>query len=392
MERVVVVGGGLAGLESIRSLRELGYGGAITLVAAEPHLPYDRPPLSKQFLTRMTEDTTLEADWDAFGVELRLGCRATAFRDGLLETETGSLDFDGLVIATGAAPVRVPGASSAHVLRTVEDAIALRAAFVSGARVVIVGAGWIGAEVATAAAAARCRVTVVETLGAPLAVALGVEVGSLTISWYGEADVELRLGDAVEAVADDAVALASGEELRADCVVCAVGVRPETSWLRGSGVELDSRGCIVVDASLATTSPGIVAVGDCTAWESRLYGRHVHVEHWDNALRAPAIAAATLLGREAVYDPVPYIWSDQLGRSLQYVGHQLGADDLVLRGSPSGPAWSACWLAGGRLVALLAAGRPRDVSHARRVIAAGGEVDRDRLADPDTPLLVAAAL
>jgi 3-phenylpropionate/trans-cinnamate dioxygenase ferredoxin reductase subunit len=387
VERLIVVGGGLGGLESIRALRELEYSGRITLVSAERHLPYDRPPLSKEVLRGEVEHPELEADWDDFDVELRLGSPATALREGTLETERGPLDFDGLVIATGASPVRLPGAEGLHVLRTIEDAHALRNDFRAGARVLIIGAGWIGAEVATAAANRGAQVTVVEALEAPIARGLGETVGSLTSPWYAEAGIDLLLGVSVASVGGGTVALSSGDELDADCVVCGIGVRPETAWLQGSGVDLDPLGRVLVDESLATSQPGVVAVGDCTSWRSTLYGRHLHVEHWDNALRAPAVAAATLLGHAATYDPVPYFWSDQLGRHLQYVGHHEAEDELLFRGDPKEPTWSGCWLSEGRLAALVAVGRPRDVSHGRRVISSRAGVDVERLADPDVPVV-----
>ncbi|MCW2860789.1 MAG: FAD-dependent pyridine nucleotide-disulfide oxidoreductase [Actinoallomurus sp.] len=379
MERVVVVGGGLAGLRTVEALRAQGHTGSLALVAAEPHAPYDRPPLSKAVLRGETEDTTVAADFAALGCEPSLGRRATGLGEDL-ETTAGPLGFDGLVIATGATPIRLPGDGPQHVLRTIEDARALRAALRPGARLVIVGAGWIGAEVATAAAAAGCRVTVVEAADAPLAGAIGAEVGSRTAGWYAEAGVELRHGVKVASVGHGGLDLAGGGSIEADVVLTGIGVRPETSWLEGSGVVLENGA--VVDERLRTARTGVFAVGDCAAWWSPRFGRRLRVEHWDTALNAPDVAATNLLGGEREYDPVPYFWSEQFGRMVQYAGHHPAADTTLWRGDPAAGGWTVCWLSGDRLVAILAVDRPRDLLQGRRAIAAGAVVDTGLLADP----------
>ena len=387
MQRVVVVGGGLAGARSAQELRAQGFAGELVLLSAEPHLPYDRPPLSKQVLLGSAETTTLDVPWESLDVELRLSTTATALRRGAVVTDAGEVAYDGLVLATGSRAVLPPAWAGprVHVLRTVEDARALRAVLVPGARVVVVGAGWIGAEVATAAAAAGCRCTVVEAAATPLATALG-EHGLPTVPWYAAAGVDLRLSCPVDAVEDDAVVLADGERLPADAVVVGIGARPDTGWLQDSGLELD-RGALVVDEHLATGWPGVVAVGDCTAWWSRRFGARLHVEHWDEALHAPAVAAATLLGTPAVHDPVPYFWSEQLGHRVQHAGHAAGADAVVHRGEPGGaPGWTIGWLREARLVALLAVDQPRDLAQGRRRIAEGSPVDAARFADPAVPV------
>jgi 3-phenylpropionate/trans-cinnamate dioxygenase ferredoxin reductase subunit len=383
MDRVIIVGGGLAGLRTVEALRAQGYAGALTLVAAEPHAPYDRPPLSKAVLRGETEDTTVTADWDALGCELLLGRRATGLGADL-ETTEGPLGFDGLVIATGATPIRLPGEGPQHVLRSVEDARALRAALRPGARLVIVGAGWIGAEVATAAAAAGCRVTVVEAADAPLAGAIGAEVGARTAGWYAEAGVELRYGLKVASAGPGGLDLAGGGSIEADTVLTGVGVRPETAWLEGSGLTLENG--VVVDERLRTGRPGVFAVGDCAAWWSPRFGRRLRVEHWDTALNAPDVVAANLLGGERGYDAVPYFWSEQFGRMVQYAGHHPVADTMVWRGDPGADAWAVCWLSGDRLVAILTVNRPRDLLQGRRAIAAGARVDAGRIADPGVPV------
>jgi 3-phenylpropionate/trans-cinnamate dioxygenase ferredoxin reductase subunit len=269
--------------------------------------------------------------------------------------------------------------------------------------VAIVGAGWIGAEVATAAAKAGCRVTVVEAADVPLAAAMGAEIGALTAPWYAEAGVELLLGRKVAAVEVGGLALADGGFIDADDVLVCVGVRPETGWLSGSGLVVDNG--VVVDESLraavtgtgdgtgdraAATRPDVVAVGDCAAWWSTRYGRRLRIEHWDTALSAPPVAAATLMGRPAAYDPVPYFWSEQFGRMVQYAGWHQGAERLVTRGDPAGHKWAVCWLTGDRLDAVLTVDRPRDLVQARRIMAADGRVDPELLADPEISVRNAA--
>ena len=390
MKSVIVVGAGLAGLRSAEALREQGYQGELTLVGAEPHPPYDRPPLSKAVLTGETEDTTLPAEWERLRCGLRLGERAGALRfhpdrtGGVVETSAGPLDFDGLVIATGASAIRLPGEGPQHVVRTVEDARGLRGSLRRGARVLIVGAGWIGAEVATVAAGLGCRVTVLEAGAAPLVAVIGPELGALTAGWYAEAGVELQFGVRVASVDRGGVTLADGRFLPADVVVVGVGARPEVDWLAGSGLEVE-RG-VVVDGALRTSRPEAVAVGDCAAWWSRRYGRRLLVEHWETALKAPQVAAATLLGRPGVYDPAPYFWSEQFGRTVQYAGHHTAEDQMVFRCSPDSSSWTALWFSGDRLQAVLAVDRPRDLSQGRRLINDSAELDQGLVSDPRVPL------
>ena len=378
----MVVGGGLAGARTAVELRAQGFEGELVLLAAEPHPPYDRPPLSKGRLQGTGEDVTLEIDWDELEVDLRLDTRATGLRPGAVDTDSGAVTFDGLAIATGAQPLQLPG--TGWTLRGLDDARRLADRLVDGARVVIVGAGWIGAEVATVAAQAGCDVTVLEAADAPLS-ALPREVGSHAIPWYAELGIDLRLGTPVAEVEEERVVLQSGAELTADVVLVAVGAGPDTGWLAGSAVAEDHG--VLVDEHLATSVPGVVAVGDCVARWSPRYDTRLRVEHWDDALHGPTVAAATLLGREAVYDPVPYFWSDQLGHTLQWAGFARGADSVVRRGEPGdADGWAFCWLAGRRLVAMLTVDRPRDLVQGRRRIADEAEPDPARLADPDVAI------
>jgi 3-phenylpropionate/trans-cinnamate dioxygenase ferredoxin reductase subunit len=390
VERIVVAGAGLAGLRTVEELRLAGYEGTLSLIGAERRPPYDRPPLSKQLMSGAVDDTSLRAELDSLDVRLALGECAERLDEGSLHTDRGDYPFDRLVIATGARPVALPGPGRQWFLRSIDDALELRAALRPGTRLAIIGAGWIGAELATAAAAKGCQVMVVEAGAAPLAVALGAQVGAFTAPWYEQAGVELMLGLAVESVQDGGLSLAGGGWLAADVIVTAVGVRPEVGWLSSSGVTLDNG--VSVDEYLRSSVPGVYAVGDCAAFWSGRFARRLRTEHWDGALRAPAVLAANLigLGLGERYDPVPYFWSEQFGRMLQYVGHHAGADQLVLRGDPTSPQWTACWLDGRRLVAVLTVDRPKDLMQGRRLIESAAPVDHDKLADPAVPLRATA--
>ena len=390
VRRVVVVGAGMAGARMCAELRERGHAGELVLVGAETDPPYDRPPLSKAVLLGTAEpaDGALDPDWYA-GADVRLDVGAVGLAPGVLRTTAGELGWDALVLATGAVPRRLPGDGTAAVLRTAADAVRLRAALRPGAAVVVVGAGWIGAEVATAAAHRGCAVTVVEAAPTPLAVALGVEAGAKVAPWYAEAGIALRTGAAVSTVDGTGVALAGGEHLPADTVVEGIGVRPVLDWLAGSGVDVDpASGGVVVDEGCRSTLAGVYAVGDCAARWSPRRGIRVRTEHWDDALHAPAVAAAALLGDgSAAYDPVPYVWSEQFGRYLQWAGWRDGPPS-VWRGDPDAdPSWAAAWLDGaGRLTGFLAVDRKREAAVARRAIDAGLVPDPAKLADPSVRL------
>jgi 3-phenylpropionate/trans-cinnamate dioxygenase ferredoxin reductase component len=382
--RIVVAGAGLAGLRTTEELRARGYAGQLTLIGAEARPPYDRPPLSKKVLTEPGLDPSLRPDFGALDVDFRPAEAATGLDAGVLLTTRDAYPFDHLVLATGALPVMLPGDGRQRVLRTYDDALALRDLLKPGLRLAIVGAGWIGAELATAAVAHGSEVTVVEAGPAPLAAAIGAPVGVQTARWYADAGVRLLTGAAVDSVQRGGLALAGGDWIAADEIVTAVGVRPATGWLEGSGIKLENG--VAVDAGLRTSQAGVSAVGDCAAFESLRFGRRLRFEHWDVALHAPEVVAANVLGGDAVYDPVPYFWSEQFGRMVQYAGYHGDAERLIWRGDPAGPAWAACWLAVGRLVAVLTVDRPRDLQQARRLIASAAPVDVARLSDPAIPV------
>nr|WP_142267775.1 FAD-dependent oxidoreductase [Streptomyces sp. SLBN-115] len=398
---MVVVGAGMAGVQTAVALREQGFDGTVTLIGAEPHQPYDRPPLSKAVLLGNAEGSAFDVDFEGLGIELVLGREVSGLRpaDHELDTEAGPVPYDVLVLATGAEPIRLPGAEGVpgvHLLRTLDDAERLRPVLARQHDIVVVGAGWIGAEFATAAREAGCAVTVVEAAGRPLAGALPAEVAAPMAAWYADSGIELRTHARVERVEPGAVVLDDGSRLPAGAVVVGIGARPATAWLAGSGVALGADREVVADVHLRTSVPDVYAVGDCASFPSGRYGERLLVHHWDNALQGPRTVATNIVGAAtdeplAVYDPVPYFWSEQFGRFVQYAGHHAGADRVLWRGDPSGPAWSVCWLRGDRLVALLAVGRARDLAQGKRLIQAGTPMNPRLLADPARPLKAATA-
>lgn len=373
----------MAGLHTVRSLREKGFQGTVTLLGAEPHAPYDRPPLSKAVLAGSGPATAAEVDDLAFafdfagsGVECRFGERAVGWAPGVVTTETGvELRYDRLVVATGSEPIRL---GFGETLRTYEDAVRLRRSIKAGKKLAIVGAGWIGAEVATAARAAGTPVVIHEARERPLAAVFPAVVGEAMAAWYGQAGADLKCSDPV-----------TGPPAGADHTLVAVGARPDTRWL-GEAFHRAKDGSLLVSEHLETNVPGVFAVGDAAAYRSLRYGgRHIRVEHWDNALRGPQALVPNLLegvGAE-VHDPVPYFWSEQFGRMVQFVGHHTPADTLVLRGDLKAASWSVAWLdSHARLTALLAVGRPRDLAQGRRLVTSGAVLDAARVAAAGTPL------
>ena len=376
---VTVVGGSLAGVSTVRALRAQGFDGGVTVVGAEPHAPYDRPPLSKGFLTAPDEPSPepLVQDDEELGVEWRLGVRATALDP---ETRTVTLDdgeplvADAVVLATGARARRLPGTedlAGVHVLRTLDDARALRAQLGAGGSLVVVGGGFIGAEVASSARSLGLDVTVVEALPTPLAGPLGTSMGAAVAGLHADHGVHLRTGTGVARLLGghrvEAVELADGTRLPADAVVVGIGATPEVAWLGTSGLDVD--GGVRTDATCATAAPGVVAVGDCgRAYDVHL-GRHVRAEHWTHALHQPATAAATLLGAPAPYTAVPYVWSEQYGLHVQLAGWTAGADEpTVAHGSVADRSFVATYERDGHLVAVLGVGAPAPFTKWRKAL------------------------
>jgi 3-phenylpropionate/trans-cinnamate dioxygenase ferredoxin reductase component len=354
MATYVIVGAGLAGAKAAQTLRDEGFDGEIILIGAESERPYERPPLSKSYLQGKSEREKIfvhPPEWYADnGVTLRLGVRVTGLdRAGrtLTLSDGGSQTYDKLLIATGANPRRLPG--TAHYLRTVQDSEALRAGFGEGARVVVVGAGWIGLESAAAAVKAGCAVTVVEPEPAPLHRALGRELGDVFAQLHRRNGVDLRLGTGVEEIAEDGVRLTTGEHLPADLVIVGIGAAPDLTLAADAGLEV--RQGIVTDASLRTSDPDVYAAGDVAEIYNPLYGRHLRVEHWANALNSGPAAARAMLGQDVVYDRVPYFYTDQFELGMEFSGDIEGYDEVVYKGDVEGLEFVAYWLKDRRVVA-----------------------------------------
>jgi 3-phenylpropionate/trans-cinnamate dioxygenase ferredoxin reductase component len=368
MRAVTIVGASLAGLSAARALRAQSFDGRIIVVGDEVHPPYDRPPLSKDFLAGKVTDLALSTEDE--GVEWRLGHAAVRL-DPASRTVTlddgEEISSDGVVIATGA---RARSPWGAHTLRTLDDALVLREKLRAGGPVVVIGAGFIGAEVASTARAMGLDVTVVEALPTPLAEPLGEEMGTHVAALHADHGTKLITGIGVTGVVGGTrVLLADGRELLAATVVVGVGATPNVEWLAGSGIELSAG--VRTDAWCATNIPHVVAVGDCAASHNRFAGAVVRLEHWTNALRQPEIAAATLLGRRAYVRPAaPYFWSDQYGVRLQFAGHRRAGDTVeVVDGDPADRSFVAVYRRGERPVAVLSLNQPRLFGRWRRALA-----------------------
>jgi len=387
---VSIVGASLAGYWAAETLRRDGFEGRISLIGDEPHAPYDRPPLSKKFLAGDLDDdrlplTTAEKLAD-LGLEMRLGCRATGLdvATRTLEVDGVAEPYDGLLIATGARCRNLPGTAGlagVHTLRTRDDAEAIRDALANGARrVVVVGAGFIGAEVASTAIGRGAAVTMVEALEAPFGRVLGVEMGAVMADvhrWHG---VDLRTGVGVDEVLGDdrlaGVRLADGATMEADLLVVGIGVVPNTDWLEGSGLTLDD-GVVCDETCLA--APDVAAAGDVARWANPRYGEVMRVEHWDNAVQQGAHAARRLLqsDEEATpYAPVPWFWTDQYDRKVQLAGRPHTDDEVrVVAGSTAEHRFAAFYGRDGRFTAALGMNRPRQVMQSKGLLDAGASWD-----------------
>jgi len=384
LERIAVVGASLAGLRAAESLRRLGYGGALVLVGAEKHLPYDRPPLSKELLQGRWEVDRIglrRQPYEELELDLRLGVRATALdlaaRELVLGDGVREL-FDALVLATGASPRRLrgqPDLPGVHLLRTLDDALALRAALEARPRVLVVGAGFIGAEVAASCRARGLQVTLVEPLPVPLARGLGEAMGRVCAELHRDQGVDLRCGVGVSGFQGhqrvERVTLSDGSSVEADLVVVGIGAAPETGWLEGSGLRLDDG---VVCDGFCAAAPGVFAAGDVARWHNPLFGEEMRVEHWSNAAEQGSYVAERLAGTDLgaqPFAPVPFFWSDQYGVKIQFAGRMRPDDEVrLVAGSLAERKFTALYGRAGRLSGVLAWSRPRDLAKYRRLIAA----------------------
>ncbi|MFM9609138.1 NAD(P)/FAD-dependent oxidoreductase [Streptomyces niveiscabiei] len=385
MRTVAVVGASLAGLSAARALRAQGYDGRLIVVGDEIHRPYDRPPLSKEFLagTYGEAELALETDDEDLDAEWLLGTRATGLDAGAREVRLADgrqISADGVVIATGAAARALPGSENlagVHTLRTLDDARALKAELAAGGRLVVIGGGFIGAEVASTAQALGLEATVVEAAPTPLAGPLGADMGAVVSGLHTDHGVRLLCGVGVKGLGGerrvDAVLLEDGRSLPADIVVVGVGARPCVEWLDGSGVPLDNG--VKCGADGRTGVPGVVAVGDCANWYDPRSGGHRRVEHWTGALERPAAAVRALLAGDGAEPPAPprppYFWSDQYGVRIQFAGHAAGADSVTVEaGSADVRDVLAVYRRGETPVAVLGMNQPRLFTRWRKQLAA----------------------
>ncbi len=392
MERraVTIVGASLAGYWAAETLRRDGFEGRISLIGNEPHAPYDRPPLSKKYLAGDLDDdrlalTTAERLAD-LQLDLRLGCSATGLdvAGRTLEVDGAAEPFDGLVIATGTRCRTLPGTAGlagVHTLRTRDDAAAIRDAMADGARrMMVVGAGFIGAEVASTAIGRGIEVTMVEALDAPFGRVLGIEMGAVMADVHRHHGVDLRTGVGVDEVLGDGrvagVRLADGATLDVDLLLVGIGVVPNTEWLEGSGLTL-GKGVVCDGTSLA--APGGVAAGDVARWYNERYGESMRVEHWDNAVQQGVHAARRLLlsdGEATPFAPVPWFWSDQYDRKIQLAGRPHPDDEVrVVAGSTAEHRFAAFYGRDGRFTAALGMNRPRQVMQSKGLLEAGASWD-----------------
>jgi 3-phenylpropionate/trans-cinnamate dioxygenase ferredoxin reductase subunit len=391
LDSIVVVGGSLAGIRTAEALRRKGFAGRLSFVGEENAPPYDRPPLSKELLRGDREPDQIRLTppekFDALDLDLHLGVRAesldpTARRVTLAGGAT--LDYDGLVLATGASARPLPGAPQLDGLvkrRTRDDALAIRAALEGSPRVVVVGAGFIGAEVAATCRRRGLDVTLVEPLPSPMARVLAPNVGAVCVAAHRDAGVDLRLGVGVEAVLGservDRVQLSDGKEIPADVVVVGIGAVPNTQWLAGSGLEIGDG--VVCDATCATNAPGVVAVGDVARWHHEGYGESIRIEHWTKAVEQADAAADRLLAGDSPvppFTPIPFVWSDQYDLKIQAAGRLAPDDEMaIVHGSLAERRIVALFGRGGKLSGALAKNRVRQLMGYRRMMREGARFE-----------------
>jgi 3-phenylpropionate/trans-cinnamate dioxygenase ferredoxin reductase subunit len=397
----VIAGASLAGAKAAEALRAEGFDGRLIMIGAESERPYERPPLSKDYLAGKTarEDVFVHpVDWYAeHQVELRLGVRADGIdRDARRVTLVGgeAVNYDRLLLATGSSPRELPvaggQAAGVHYLRSLDDADRLANSFQRASRLVVIGAGWIGMEVAAVARGAGLQVTVVETSQLPLLRVLGPEAAEVFADLHRQHEVDLRLGASLAEITirngrATGVRLQDGTVIPADLVLVAVGAAPNTHLAQTSGLRVDNG--ILTDAGLRTSDPNIFAAGDVANAFHPVFGKHIRVEHWANALKQPASAAASMLDRDLPYGELPYFYTDQYDLGMEYVGYVEpgGYDQVVLRGDVPGRVFIAFWLADNRVLAGMAVNVWDVIDPIKALIGSGAVIDPARLSDPGQP-------
>jgi 3-phenylpropionate/trans-cinnamate dioxygenase ferredoxin reductase subunit len=395
----VIVGAGLAGAKAAETLREEGFDGRIVLVGSERERPYERPPLSKDYLRGEAGREKVYVHDEGFygehGIELRLGRTAVSLdtTTSLLTLDDGEpLRYDRLLLATGAEPRRleIPGAELDGVmyLRRVEDSDALRGRLDRGGALVVVGAGWIGAEVAASARQRGLDVTVVEPASVPLERVLGTEMGAIYRDIHADHGVRMLLGTGVDSFEGDGrverVRTSDGHAVDCDFVVVGVGVQPRTRLAAEAGLAISNG--VLADEYLRASAPGVFAAGDVANAVHPFYGEPVRVEHWANALNQAPAAARNMLGQSVPYDRLPYFFSDQYDVGMEYSGYARGWDRVVLRGDPADREFVAFWLCGDRVMAGMNVNVWDVTDPIKRLIGERTAVEDRRLADPDVSL------
>ncbi len=399
----VIVGASLCGAKAAETLRKEGFEGRVVLIGDEPDRPYERPPLSKTYLRgESTFDEAAVHDlayYEAHGIELRTSSTVTCVDPGAAEVELASgerIHYDRLLLATGAAPRRlsVPGSDLPGILylRTVQDAEAIHHALTSSVPVVVIGAGWIGAEVAASARELGADVTMVDLASVPLERVLGTEVGGVYRDLHAAHGVRLRLGVGIESIGGAAgveeVRLTDGTVLPAGVVVAGVGVTPRTELPEAAGIAVDNG--VVTDEYLATSVQGVYAAGDLANVLHPLYGARIRLEHWSAALNQGPAAAKNMLGQATAYDKTPYFFSDQYELGMEYRGWAPNFDQVAVRGDPRSGEFLSFWLRGGRVVAAMNANVWDQAEAIDSLVRARPAVGVERLADPEVDLAAVA--
>ncbi len=398
----VIIGGGLAGAKAVEALRDNDFDGSIILFAEEEQLPYERPPLSKEYLAgkkSLSEFTVQDSDWYRdHNVDLRLGSRVSSL-DPAAHTvglpDGTAAPYDKLLLATGSAsrypPIPGSDADGVHYLRTYDDAAALNSILTEGSSLAVVGAGWIGLEVGAGARQRGVDVTVVETAKQPLLGALGETVGEVFANLHREHGVDLRLEAQVEEITTTrgratGLKMRDGSTVAADAVLVAVGAKPNVELAEQGGLSMGDGG-VLVDAALRTSDPDIYAVGDIAAAEHPLFGCRIRTEHWANALKQPAVAVAGMLGKPGEYAELPYFFTDQYDLGMEYVGHAPRFQRVVFRGDVSGREFVAFWLDGdNRVLSGMNVNIWDVLDDVKSLIRSKTPVDVDKLTDPQSSL------
>lgn len=393
----VIVGASLAGAKAAEALRDQGFDGQICLIGQERHLPYERPPLSKDYLAgKADRDSVFVHDQEWYQrqqIDLRLGTLATAIDRAARQVQLADgarLAYDKLLLTTGSSPRQLPGVSGVHYLRTIDDSDRLKEVLDTGSHLAVIGGGWIGLEVAAAACQAGLQVTVLEAMELPLLRVLGREMAQVFTDLHKSAGVDLRLGVRIEEIFSRGgnaagVRLADGTRISPDAILAGIGAAPRTGLARDAGLEVGDG--IVTTASLRTSDPDIFAAGDVASAFHPLLGEHVRVEHWANALNQPAVAAAAMLGQDTSYSELPYFYTDQYDLGMEYVGQVSGGyDQVVVRGDLEARQFIAFWVKQGRVKAGMNVNIWDVTDPIKRLIRSGHPVAADALADPGTAL------